>query len=120
MSKPKLKGKEEEEAAKFYGHLSDQLRDAMPSRSDMKKGLADAHEEVRRMTTPIIDVRGKTKMLSNMGIEAKGGKITRTQAAKAFKIVGRVLGEPTNIEYLRRDYNHGTFHPERSLEEMER
>lgn len=120
MSKPKLTGKDKDEAAKFYESLSEQICDSMPSRSDMKKGLADAHEEVRRMTTPIINVRGQTKLLANMGIEAKGGKVSRNQAAKAFKIIGRVLGEPTNIEYLRKDFNHGTFHPERSIEEMER
>lgn len=118
MSKPKLTGKDKDDAANFYKHLADQIGDSMPSRSEMKKGLADAHEEARRMTEPIINVRGKTDVLANMGINAKGGKISRNQAAKAFKIIGRVLGEPTNIEYLRKDYNHGTFHPERSLDEM--
>jgi len=118
-SKPKLKGKDEEEAGSFYKKLSTEIRESMPSRSEMKKGLVNVHEEARRMTEPIIDVRGKTKLLANMGITAKGGKISRTQASKAFKILGRVLDEPTNTEYLRRDYNHGTFHQERSLEEME-
>ena len=119
-SKPELKGKDKDDAAKFYAHLSEQIGDSMFSRSEMKKGLVDAHEEVRRMTEPIINVRGQTKLLANMGINAKGGKISRNQAAKAFKIVGRVLGEATNTEYLRKDFNNGTFHPERSLEEMER
>ena len=118
-SKPELKGKDKDDAAKIYKHLSEQIGDTMFSRSEMKKGLVDAHEEVRRMTDPIINVRGQTKILANMGINAKGGKISRNEASKAFKIIGRVLGEATNIEYLRKDFNHGTFHPERSLEEME-
>lgn len=115
---PRLKPAEKDEVYKAYKELEGLIADAMFTRSEMKKGLADAHEEARRMTEPIIDVKGKEKFLHNMGITAQNGKISRNNAERAYKIMGRVLGENTNTERLRRDRKTGTFSIAQTLEEM--
>jgi len=53
-----------------------------------------------------------------MGITAQGGKISRNQASRAYKIIGKVLGENTNVEKLRRDRKTGTYSIARTLQEM--
>jgi len=86
----------------------------------MQKGLVNPHEEARRMVNNIISVdEAHGGLFKNMNILPQDGKITRNQAAKAFKIIGKLLGEPTNIEYLRRDKAYGTYHSEKSLSELE-
>ena len=117
-SKPQLKGPQKDAVHKMYKELADQISDSMFTRSEMKKGLGDAHEEARRMSQPIISIAGNQKFFSNMGITAKNGKITRNQAARAYKIMGKALGENTNTERLRKDRKTGTHQIERTLHEM--
>ena len=121
-SKPNLSAKDKDELAATYQYLSEQISDSMYSRSEMNKGLANAHEEARRMKKPIISADKFVMAARKMGIEIPKGqkKISRDQATKVWKICGKLLGEETNAESLRKDYKHGTFHPDRSLEEMER
>ncbi len=101
-----------------YKDLAGQIADSMYTRTDMQKGLVDAHEEARRMSQPIISIKGKEKFFHNMGIKANKGKISRNQASKAYKIIGKALGENTNVEHLRRDRNTGTYSIGRTLQEM--
>lgn len=117
QSIPKVSGKQKDELSKHYKDLSEKIRDAMPTRSDMMMGLADVHSEVRAMTKPCISVKGM-EFLRDMGIRPVNGKITRNEASRAFKIIGNVLGEHTNVERLRRDRSGGTFKNERSVYEI--
>lgn len=95
------------------------ISDSLFSRSEMQKGLADAHEELRRQKEPIFsgfNDRGEEGLLFKlMNIQHVAGKYSRDQLVKAYKIIGRLLGEDTNIERLRKDENTGTFRPEKSI-----
>ena len=117
---PDLKGKELDRVAKAYETLGEQIKELMPTRTNMTKGLANAHEELRKDTTPCVNVDGFVDLARECGvaIEAHGKTITRKQAMKAWKIMGRALGSNSNVEYLRRDANYGTYHGERSIDQM--
>ena len=114
---PKLDGKQKDAMAKHYKALEGMIRDAMPTRSDMMMGLANVHDEVRMMSKPSLDARGMS-ILGQLGIRAVNGKITRTEAERAYKILGCNLGENTNIERLRRDRSGGVYKNEMYLHEM--
>jgi hypothetical protein len=92
----------------------------MPSYTDMAKGLANAHEENRKDTAQCVNVEGFVDIARQCGIpvEKHGNTITRKQATRAWKIMGKALGEHSNVEYLRRDENTGTFHSERTIDQM--
>lgn len=115
---PKLEGRQKDAVYNMYKELAEQISDSMYTRTEMKKGLSDAHEEARRMSQPIISIKGNEKFFHNMGITATGGKITRNQASRAYKIMGKALGENTNTERLRKDRKTGTHQIERTLQEM--
>ena len=109
--------------AHLSGHESytiDGQRDSMFTRSEMKKGLADPHDEARRMVQPCIDITGNVHVARSCGIDVPTGqtKINRNQATKMWKILGRLCDERTNVEYLRKDRNTGVFHPDVPLHEM--
>ena len=105
-SKPKLKGADKDEIYKEYNRLGEEIRDSMFTRTEMMKGLASAHEEAKRMTEPGIKV--DPKLADACNIKLIGGKVSRNDASKMFKIMGKALGDvPTNTEYLRRDRNTG-------------
>lgn len=118
-SVPKFTPAQKDELGNLYMDLQKQVSDSMFSRTDMKKGLVDVHEEARRMTEPIINVDKKhATFFRNHGITPVKGKITRNQAAKIYKIAGRVLDANTNVERLRRDNKTGVTKFEKSLEEL--
>lgn len=103
-AKPKMTGKQVDELAKAREVIGKQVSESMFKRSDMMRGVADAHEEASRMVDPRIPVNEDTaRLLSACGIEPIDGKINRTQAERAWKIASRYLGEPSNTELLRRD-----------------
>ena len=100
----KLKGKQKDRVAKVYDELGRAIGDKLFTRSDMMKGLADAHEEVKRMTEPSIPVTGDAMSLAKAcNVKTVKGKVTREGAAKIWKILGKALGDRTNTEHLRRD-----------------
>ena len=105
-SKPKLKGADKDRVYKEYNRLKGEIRDSMFTRTEMMKGLASAHEEAKRMTEPGISV--DPELADACNIRLTKGKVSRNDASKMFKIMGKVLGDvPTNTEYLRRDRNTG-------------
>lgn len=74
------------------------------ARREMKKGLADSHEEARRMTTPNIKLSPELiEVAEACNVKHTDGKISRTEAEKIWKITSRYLDEPSNTEYLRKD-----------------
>lgn len=103
-SQPKLEGKELDKIAKARKDLGKEIASKMYSRSDMKKGLADAHEEVRRMTDFSIPVTpDMVDVAKACNVTPVDGRVNRTQAEKMWKITGRYLDESSNTESLRRD-----------------
>jgi superfamily II RNA helicase len=103
-SMPKLQDKDVDKLAKVRKELGKEIASRMYSRSDMKKGLADAHEEVRRMETPSISLSPEMhELAAACNVKPTDGKVSRTQAEKIWKITSRYLDESSNTESLRRD-----------------
>lgn len=104
-NKPKLSTGERDKLYKLWKEeLCPSIKNSMFTRSDMMKGLADGHEEARRMVKPVIPVSGElVKFLGFCNCKVVKGMASRNMLAKAFKLTGRLLGESTNIEILRED-----------------
>jgi len=100
-SKPKLTGKEKDVVAENYKELSERIGASMFSYDETKRGLANAHKEAERMTEPCIEVNVELAEACNI-VPDKNGKVSRNDATKMWKIFGRVLDAPTNVEGLRR------------------
>jgi hypothetical protein len=99
-----LRGKQKDRVNSAYGELGAKISESMFSRDDMRKGLADARQEMQRMTEPCIEVRGDIKhMAEACNVKVGKGKVSRDGAAKVWKILGKALGERTNVEHLRKD-----------------
>ena len=100
-SKPTLTVNEKSKAAAEYHSLEKEIAASMYTRADMKLGLADAHEEARRMVNPCISVDKVIAKACNVKV-TKDGKVSRNSAVKMFKIIGTYLGAQTNAESLRK------------------
>jgi len=114
----KLTGKDKDEAANLYKELGGKIQDSMFTYTEMMKGLANAHDELKRMKTPIIPVGKHAAVFKKMGINPVKGNVSRDEATRVFKILGKTLGENTNVEHLRKDHKYGTFMSDVPLEEM--
>ena len=103
-SKPKLNGKDIDTLNGIYENLTGQISDSMFTYTEMQKGLVSAQEEAKRMTQPCISIDDNcASILPQFGIKHTKGKITRNQASRVSKIIGRLLDKHTNIEYFRKD-----------------
>jgi len=103
-SRPKLSGEMETKLDKTRKTLAKNIQERMFTRSQMVKGLADSHMEVRRATTydiPVDDTIAELAKASNVNII--DGKINREGAAKIWKISSKYFNEISNTESLRRD-----------------
>lgn len=102
---PEISGKTKDAIYGFRNELGDKIKESKFSRSDMQKGIADAHEEARRMASPCIELRGNALDFArkcNVKVDDRG-MVSRTGAEKVWKIASRIIGEPSNTEILRRD-----------------
>lgn len=101
---PVLKGGNQDAVKKVSDSLGSKIAEAMYTRSDMMRGVADAHEEARRMSEPCIELRGDEMVLAKKsGCRISNeGKVSRTDAERVWKIARRALGEQSNTEVLRR------------------
>lgn len=100
-SKPRLSDIQADSLSKNYKDLSSSIKESMFTREEMQRGFADAHEEVRRMTKPCIKV--DPELARRCGVtNVVNGMVNRNDADKIFKIAGKILGEETNVERLRR------------------
>jgi len=101
VAKPKLTSEQTDKVAKEYDKLGKEIKDSMFSYDEMQKGLANPHEEARRMVNPCIKVDFEVARACGVTPNEKG-LVSRNDAAKIFKISGKFLGENTNVEALRR------------------
>ena len=85
------------------GSLGEKISESMFTRDQMIKGIADAREEARRMSEPIISLSGKEVAMANgCGIKLREGKVSRDEAIKVWRIGRKYLGELSNAELLRK------------------
>jgi hypothetical protein len=116
-----LSGKEKDEAKRIYDDMAGQISDSMFTSYEVDKGLADPHEEARRMKEPIIKVESHHKgLMENLNVNVVGGKISRDDATRVYKIFGKCLGENTNAERLRREGRHPSYQGDVSMDELNR
>lgn len=100
-SKPKLIGGQKDMVYKEYLSVGQQIADAMPTKRDELNGFANPRDELIKNNTPGIKI--SDKMADAMGVKTQDGKITLKQAQKFYKLSGKILGENSNIERLRRE-----------------
>jgi hypothetical protein len=118
-SKPKMVGKEKDEVAKFYRYIKDQVINRLPSRTDIQRGTVNIRSEVMWKKKPSIDISDYIVMCESLGlVMPEKKKITGHQAMLSLKILAKLLGEESNIERLRRDFNNNTYRPEVGLNEL--
>ena len=106
--KPKLSETEENKLHKVYKDLGTSIKSSMFTRSDMLKGVASPHEEVRRMKGAVIGIDKETASLCEAnGIQIKKNDgsfyVSRDGASKMWKIVKKYFNENSNVEVLRKD-----------------
>lgn len=102
QSRPKLTGPQKDKCYSAYQELGKQISDTMPTRKQDKAGLVNPYDELKRLK--------KTKHISidpdiakSCNVKPVNGKVTGNEAAKCFQMLGRALGESSNVESLRRD-----------------
>jgi hypothetical protein len=102
--RPKLGAVDKDKVYSAYKEIGDRIADSLFTRSDMMKGTADAHEEARRMSEPCIPVTPEMReYVLSCNRTPVSGKISRNDLSDVWKTMGKALGEPTNVEVLRRD-----------------
>jgi len=108
QSKPTITDKDRDKVGEWYKDLEEKIKDALPTRSDDLMGRANPQEEFKKNKKPCIPV--DASLIKALGMRQSEGKITRDQAVTAYKIIGKALGENTDIERIRREGNYGTYH----------
>lgn len=120
-SKITLTDQQKDRLWKFYKWASIAIREKMPSRTDMMKGLVDPHIELKKQKTPCITVNEWYDICASMEQRpGKDQKISLDQLVICWKIAGSYLDQVTNTEHLRSDEATGVFKSERSLEELDK
>ena len=103
-SRPVLSERQDNDLNKAEKHLAKEIRTKMFSRSDMKRGLADSHEEARRMVEPSIQVTPEVERLAEAcNTKLTSDTISRGTAERLWKMARAFRGEVSNTEILRRD-----------------
>lgn len=103
-SQPQYDSKKQDAIAKMTDTLGKKISESMYTRSDMMRGVADAHEEARRMSEPCIKLEGDEYLLAKKAgcRVSSDGKVSRIDAERVWKMGRRALGENSNSEVLRR------------------
>ncbi len=112
-SKPQLSDTEKDTIAKTYKNIEEQIKDTLPTRSEELLGLVSPREELKKNKTPCIKIN--PSIAKACGVKSYQGKVTRDDAVRCYKMIGKLLDDNTNIERLRRDAKHGTY---RSMDEL--
>jgi len=93
-----------DEVSSVRESLGEKIRDSMFTYDQMQKGLADAHQEVKRMKDPCIKLNDK-ELEYALGARVRisnDKKVSRDAASKIYKICSSYLDEDSNVESLRR------------------
>jgi hypothetical protein len=114
-SRPNLSGNQKDRCASAYQMLSEQIKSSLPTRKQSRDGLVSPHQELKRMKGKHIKI--DKDIADACGVKMVGGKISGDEAARCYKILGKVLGENTNVEALRRDGNSEAY---QSMNELTR
>jgi len=70
----------------------------------MSLGTASGHAEAKRMSEHQMSVQSiSPEMAAALNLKIEDGKVNRTALERTWKICGKILGEETNTEVLRRD-----------------
>jgi hypothetical protein len=103
-SKAKFTATEKDDLSKIRKDLGQRIKDGMFTRSQMEKGLADAHEEARRLSEPVIEIKTEVEkeLAKECEVKVIDGKVSRKGAEKIWKIASKALGEMSNTEELRK------------------
>lgn len=112
-SKPKPNDSERNMLYKHYRAFGSKISESLYTRSDMALGLAPAHEEAKRMKLPCIELTpDECAMAKSCDVTPdKKRMVSRDQATKVFKLLGKILDEPANVEHLRLDRRVETHIP---------
>lgn len=100
---PKMSDQDKDDVNKIVKDLGADIKRTMFTYTDMMRGTADAHEEAKRMSEPIIELKGKVKEFAEKcNVPIQNGKVSRTAAEKVWKIASKLIDETTDTETLRR------------------
>jgi hypothetical protein len=101
---PELSEQDKNRVQKVRKELSKEISSMMFTRSQMLKGLADGHQEAKRMSEFRIPVNQDiADVARGCNVPIVDGKISRSGAEKIWKIASKYFGEMSNVEALRRD-----------------
>ena len=103
-SRPKLEGVVLDKVAEVANGLGKKIQKIMPTYSDMKRGIADAHKEYEKETVPCIELKGDEFIIAKkLGCRiSNDGKVNRNDASRVWKICRSVIGEDSDVEVLRK------------------
>jgi hypothetical protein len=107
-SRPKLDGRQQDKCAEAYKQLADQIQNSMPTRKQSRDGLVSPHKELQRMKNKHITIDPTIARACGVKVD-KSNRISGDEAAKCYKILGKLLNENTNVESLRRDGNSEAY-----------
>jgi hypothetical protein len=101
---PRPSQEEKDKLSKMIKEMQERIKESNWKRSEMERGLVDAHEEAKRMSEPCIPIRSDTEKnwAEQCYCRIIDGKVTRVDFERMYKIASKLIGEPTDIEYLRR------------------
>lgn len=107
-SEPNLSEGEKDRVTKQYKQLGTKISQYMYSIDEESRGLVDAHQESNRNTKPCIVLDKDGIMFAqecgvrNIVKDGKAHKVSRNDASRMWKILGSLIGDYTNVEYLRK------------------
>jgi len=106
-TRPVLSDKQKDKIYNAYQSLQGQIKDTMPTRKQARDGLVSPHEELKRWKNKHISI--SPEIAKACGVHVVHGKISGNEADKCYQILGKVLGENTSVERLRRDGNSEAY-----------
>lgn len=100
-SKPRLNAAQSQWLKKVASDLECNVKASLFSRDAMMFGEASAHDEMKRMTRGCVKIDPLLAKQCGCRVNDEG-MVSRNEASRALKIVNKLIGKPTNMEYLRR------------------
>ena len=107
--RPKLEGPTKDKVVRSAKDLGERIKDSMFSYDSHWKQTADPHEVAERMVNPCIEVKDEcvASFVKQRGFRVENGKISQNDASIVFKVMSKLLGEPSDTDRLRPIRQHG-------------